>query len=100
MIRGFKKVNWFILYLYASGSITWNILGPKFKGVFISFFVGVSHVVNAATRRSHAVFIDFVYHAPVIWYSKIQNKEDPEGFLWVLLCLIMTHNPIGVCGIS
>jgi hypothetical protein len=48
--------------------------------VDISCFVDANHARNVITRRSHTGILIFVQNAPIMWYSKRQNKVESSTF--------------------
>ena len=50
------------------------------KYVVIKAYVDAKHAGNMANRRSHSGIIIYVNNAPIIWYSKLQNKVEASSF--------------------
>ena len=50
------------------------------KYVVIKSYVDDNHAVNMANRMSHSGIIIYVNNAPIIWYSKQQNKVEASSF--------------------
>ena len=46
----------------------------------IKYYVDTNHAENMSNRRSHSGIIVYVNNAPIIWYSKRQNKVEDSGF--------------------
>lgn len=53
---------------------------PRGRTVNTTAFVDASHGANRKTRRSHTGFVLFVCRAPIIWYSKRQQKVESSAF--------------------
>ena len=45
----------------------------------LNMFIDAIYKENWATKIYHMGFTIFIGRSPIIWYSKIQNRLDPEG---------------------
>ena len=53
----------------------------------IKVYVDSNHSVNKANRRAYHGIIKYVNKAPIIWYSKYQNKVEASSFESVFFAL-------------
>ena len=74
------KSVWAEFYLDAEEAISVNAPPPRWKPVYVGCYVDADHASNLLTRWSHIGIIIFVYHSPIICYSKRQNKLESSSF--------------------
>ena len=46
----------------------------------ITCYVDANHAGNTVTRMSHTRFVIFLNSAPILWWSKRQNKVETSAF--------------------
>mmetsp|Transcript_6495 Transcript_6495/g.15345 ORF Transcript_6495/g.15345 Transcript_6495/m.15345 type:complete len:176 (+) Transcript_6495:2011-2538(+) len=54
-----------------------NMPKPRGRSVGSTAWVDASHAANKMTRKSHTGYVIFLNRAPILWYSKRQNRLNP-----------------------
>ena len=80
--RLFQSYDWYDFYRDAKEAVPGDMPPPRgeVKSVSTHCFVDSDHVGNTVTRRSQTGLLLFVNHAPIVWYSKHQNKVETSTF--------------------
>ena len=80
VVVGIDLDEWEKFYLDAQEMIPRNMPETLGKYVGIKAYVDDNHAGNMSNRRSHSGIILYVNKAPIIWYSKRQNKVEASIF--------------------
>ena len=75
-----NNADWEDFYGDAEEELTPKMAEPRGKVVRIGAFVDANQAGNIVTRRSHSGIIIFVQNAPIIWFSKRQNRVEAATF--------------------
>jgi hypothetical protein len=76
----FKECDWSEYYTDAVEVIPRDMPKPRGKAVMCSCFVDADHAGCRVTRRLHTGVLIFVNSAPILWYSKRQNRVESSSF--------------------
>ena len=78
--RKFKKYDWEDFYKGASEPIPGDMPPPRGLPMSTHAFVDADLAGNKKTRRSQTGLLIFCNRAPIIWYSKGQNRVEASTF--------------------
>jgi hypothetical protein len=76
----FAKCEWTSFYPGACEPAPPNAPELRGRSIMMSCFVDADHAGCRVTRRSHSGVLIYLNRAPVIWFSKRQNKVESSAF--------------------
>lgn len=78
--RKFKRYDWEDFYRGAKEAIPGDMPEPRGLPMSMTAFVDADLAGNKKTRRSQTGLLIFCNRAPIIWYSKGQNRVEASTF--------------------